>query len=169
MWGFPLILAGTMTDANFKNLFSYLCTHVTHISLGISRQEEPGRLLSIESRRVGHDWSDKCEVCTQHSSPTLNLMLVATSSALIYSPTHHDLYSELLPHVAQPLGSMYLCCWKSLLILHVLTSRTEVPIADPLLFGSTPGATLVICSSSRAIRIMTLPPFEYFKKSRFHI
>ena len=39
------------------------------------------------------DWTElkwlKGEVCTQHSSPTLSLMLVATSSALIYSPPHH--------------------------------------------------------------------------------
>lgn len=103
--------------------------------LRISRQEEPGRLQSRVTR--GHDWSDWSVKRTHQPSSPINLKLVATSSALIYSLTHHDLFHRLLPHVAQPPGSMYLCCLE--------IPPSSIPQAEPgclllilLLFGLTP-------------------------------
>ena len=35
-----------------------MTTHSSTLAWKIPRVEEPGRLQSMESRRVGHDWSD---------------------------------------------------------------------------------------------------------------
>ena len=170
MWGFPLILAGTLTDTNFKNLFSYLWTHLIHISLGISRQEEPGRLQSIVSHMDVTEVTEVTEVWSVHAAQLTHInpnaccyflssdlfpdtpwfVFWVTASCGPAPRIHVPLLLEIPPGFPRPhKQNQGAYCWSSY-------------------SGLTPGATLVICSSSRAVRIMTLPPFEYFKKSRFH-
>lgn len=115
--------AGTLTWVKFQEFVFPVCGLISSTFPWISRQEEPGRRtvyrVTLDTLEVAEVWR-----YTQLSSPTL------TSNACCYL-----LSSDLFPdtpwfvfwvtvHVAQPPGSMYLCCWKFLLVFHVPTSRT---------------------------------------------
>lgn len=75
------------------------------------------------------------------------------------SPTYHDLYSRWLPPMAQPPGSMHICCWKSHLALHNPTSETQTPIIDSptVWFHLWCYSYLFLETSPGIVRIMILP------------
>ena len=74
------------------------------------------------------------------------------------------MYSRLLPHMAQPQGSMHICDWKSCLVLHIPTSETQTPITDSPSLWFHPWCHtcyLFLETSPGTVRLVT-PPASYF-------
>ena len=55
-----------------------MATHSSTLAWKISRMEEPGRLQSMGSWRVGHEWSDLAAAAASHSVGSLFIFLVVS-------------------------------------------------------------------------------------------
>ena len=61
-----------------------MATHSSILALRIPWTEEPDRLQSIESQRVGHDWSD---LAVMHISPSIKKVNVLASQVVLVVKT----------------------------------------------------------------------------------
>ena len=62
-----------------------MATHSNVLAWRIPEMGEPGGLLSVESHRVGHDWSDLAAAAAEIKSLLLHILIVLTVVGLLNS------------------------------------------------------------------------------------
>ena len=90
-----------------------MATHSSILAWKIPWKEEPGRLQSIGSQRVGHDWRDLAQVCTGPRQGRLSKSwsgITEPGCTEIYDLYLCDLYQSHTTVTVPPTGS-YLCFW----------------------------------------------------------
>ena len=90
-----------------------MAPHSSTFAWKIPWTEEPGRLQSMGSQRVGHDWATKLSL-----------------SFLLYTTTHTTIKINLKSERNQPYKLMY---YKITSIWNFRKGKTTVPWADPLM------------------------------------